>query len=169
MEGGTEENLYSDKSDETREEIFCSGDSCRILLSKACEHKRRNDKDEKSQNPVAMINRAAVILTYKPPAVRWINDADPYNEDPGIALQSVNEDRTVYLIAEQDADDSEAFEKWLSNNYSALFEAELEGWYTDESLWPKNRDRKLFNEWFEVGCHSVIEDTVGLPIEDDET
>ena len=54
-------------------------------------------------------------------------------------------------------------------NYEALFENELEGWYTDESLWPKKRDLKLFREWFNVECHTVIEDTVGLPIEDDET
>jgi hypothetical protein len=115
-----------------------------------------------------MINRAAIILKYKSPAVQWINEADPYNADPGISLESVNEDRKVYLIKDEDATGLEAIEQWIKMNYEALFENELKGWYTDENLWPKKRDLRLFREWFDVDYHSVIEDTVGLPIEDDE-
>ena len=55
-----------------------------------------------------------------------------------------------------------------STNYEALFEAELEGWYTDETLWPQKRTLKLFHQWFEVECHTVIEDTVGTPIVDED-
>ena len=44
-----------------------------------------------------MINRAAVILKYKKPAVTWINDADPVDNNPGITLLSANEDKIVYL------------------------------------------------------------------------
>ena len=58
-----------------------------------------------------MINRAAVILKYKEPAVKWINDADPYNENPGISLESINEENTVYLISNQDADSSTILKK----------------------------------------------------------
>lgn len=57
---------------------------------------------------------------------------------------------------------------WSRKNHAALFENELEGWYTDETLWPRNRDYKTFKEWFEVECHSVIMDTVGGEIYDDE-
>ena len=49
-----------------------------------------------------MLNRAAVILKYRGPAVRWINEADPYNEDPGISAESLMEERTIYLISEDD-------------------------------------------------------------------
>ena len=112
-----------------------------------------------------MINRSAVILKYKEPFVRWINEADPYKDDPGITSENANEDRTVYLITE---DDAENIEKWIALNFKTLFESELEGWYTDESLWPKKRDRKAFDEWFSVECHTVIIDTVGDAIEDDE-
>lgn len=118
-----------------------------------------------------MINRAAVILKYKAPAVKWINEADPNakGREFDISLESVNEERTVYLIPEEDADNDAAFKKWIRRYYSTLFEWELEGWYTDEEMWPKDRTLELFNEWFEVQCHTVIEDTVGDPIEDDET
>jgi len=51
-----------------------------------------------------MINRAAVILKYKPPFVKWVNDADPDNDDPGITIESVDLDRNVYLIHEDDAE-----------------------------------------------------------------
>ena len=116
-----------------------------------------------------MINRAAVLLRYREPAVRWINEADPYAEYSGIGLENVNRERTVYLIRDEDADDEEVFQRWLSSSYKMLFENELSGWYTDERLWPENRTMSLFREWFDVECHTVIEDTVGLPIVDDET
>ena len=115
-----------------------------------------------------MINRAAIILKYKLPAVQWINDTDPYNTDSVISLESVNEDRKVYLIMDEDADEPGAIEQWIKMNYEALFEKELKCWYTDESLWPERRDLKLFREWFDVDYHTVIEDTVNLPIEDVE-
>ena len=115
-----------------------------------------------------MLNRAAVILKYKEPAVQWINAADPYHDDQQISLESVNHERTVYLISDRDADDDKALARWIKLNYEVLLEAELEGWYTDESLWPQKRTFKLFQDWFEVECHTVIEDTVGTPIVDDE-
>ena len=113
-----------------------------------------------------MINRAAVLLQYKKPFVRWINEADPYKNDPGITSESANTDRTVYLITDEDG---ENVEEWIALNYKILFENELEGWYTDESLWPKKRNKKTFYEWFEVECHTVLIDTADGPILDDET
>jgi hypothetical protein len=115
-----------------------------------------------------MINRAAVMLKYKETAVQWIHDTDPSHDDSQISLESANRERTVYLISDHDADDDKALARWIKLNYEVLFEAELEGWYTDESLWPQKRTFKLFKEWFDVECHSVIEDTVGSPIEDGE-
>jgi hypothetical protein len=116
----------------------------------------------------SMINRSAVILKYKDPAIKWINASDPFNDDPGITIDSVNDDRTVYLIREEDADTPDILNKWIKMNYKNLFENELEGWYTDESLWPPKRDLKLFKKWFDVQCYTVLIDTVEAPIIDDE-
>jgi len=96
-----------------------------------------------------MINRSAIILKYKEPFVRWINEADPYDHDIALSLKEANEDRNVYLITEEGGED---FEKWISLNYKKLFEIELNDWYTDESLWPEKRNKKTFNEWFSVGA-----------------
>ena len=108
-------------------------------------------------------------MRYKEPAIRWINEADPYVDDPGITAERVNQERTIYLISDKDGDGPDAVARWMKKNYGELFELELEGWYTDPDLWPQKRTFKLFQEWFDVECHSVLIDTVGNEIYDDET
>jgi hypothetical protein len=112
-----------------------------------------------------MINRAAIILRSKAPMLEWINASDPYDDNPQNRIEDFNRDRIVSLISDHEADDDKALTRWIKANYQTLFEAELEGWYTDESLWPQKRTFKLFQEWFVVECHSVFEDMVGTPFE----
>lgn len=114
-----------------------------------------------------MLNRAAIILKPKAPFVDWINSSDPSigNE---ISIDETNEERTVFLVPEEAVDDPVNLLHWLKLNWQSLFESELDGWYTDESMWPQDRTFELFQEWVEVECHSCITDTVGEPIYDDE-
>lgn len=114
-----------------------------------------------------MINRAAILIKYKDPAIKWINEFDPIEDGPEITKESVNQDSTVYLISHIDADTPENLKLWISANYRPLFQTELEGWYTDESVWPK-MNLSRFNNWFDVECYPVVIDTVGTPIEDDD-
>ena len=86
----------------------------------------------------------------------------------GVTVADTYQDRTIYLIRDEDADDQDALDRWVHKNYKRLFEMELSDWYTDPSLFPKNLTLDLFHEWFEVECHSVIIDTVGGEIYDDE-
>ncbi len=52
-----------------------------------------------------MINRAAILLVYKQPAVDWINNKPvSYDRDLVISLEDTNTDRTIYLIRDKDAD-----------------------------------------------------------------
>jgi hypothetical protein len=69
-----------------------------------------------------MLNRAAIILKYKPPAIHWVNAADPSPESDPPSMEIANTERT-----------------W-----------------------------SLFREWFDVECHTVLIDTVGDAIYDDE-
>lgn len=112
-----------------------------------------------------MVNRGAVILKYKEPIFKWIIEADPSERKAEMTVEEANKERTVYLISD---DDAENVDKWIRENFGALFEAELEGWYTDETLWSRNRGYEVFMEWFDVECHSVIMDTVSGIIYDDE-
>lgn len=114
-----------------------------------------------------MVNRGAILLRYKAPAVEWINAADPRPGSTPITLGEVSDERTVYLISDTAGDTPETFERWLKRNFGWLFESELEGWYTDPALWPKDRTFKLFKQWFEVELHTVVFDTVDGAIYDD--
>lgn len=115
-----------------------------------------------------VINRAALVLRYKSPAVQWINDADPRPDSRTLSLDEVNEDQLVYLIRDEDADSPSHVEKWVRRNFKSLFENELSGWYTDPSLWPNPLTYQLFQGWFEVECHSMVVDTVGEVIKSEE-
>jgi len=112
-----------------------------------------------------MVNRAALIVRYKEPFVKWINESDPYNEDMDYSIDDANEDNTVYLI---DHAEAENLEEWIGLNFAVLFENELVSWYTDEALWPENRDLKLFKKWCAVECHTVLIDAGTDPVVDEE-
>ena len=81
---------------------------------------------------------------------------------------SVNDERTVYLVGDNVGDDSKRLEGWLKQNYAALFEMELEGWYTDRDLWPRHRSYNMFKEWFGPELHTVLVDLGKGDIYDDE-
>lgn len=112
-----------------------------------------------------MINRAAVLVRLKKPFINWINTVDPYDTRSSVTLEEANEDRTVYLIDDAEA---EHVEEWIDLNFMQLFECELEDWYQDETLWPQNIDKNLFDAWCEIECHTVVVDTVGGEISESE-
>lgn len=112
-----------------------------------------------------MINRAAVIVRLKAPFINWINTVDPYDKRSSVTIEEANEDRTVYLIDDAEADH---VDEWVSLNFMQLFECELEDWYQDETLWPQKIDRELFDAWCEIECHTVVVDTVGDEISESD-
>ena len=115
-----------------------------------------------------MINRAALLLRYRAPAVEWVNEADPYREDPGLTLETVNRQRNVYLVDEHEAANPDRIARWVDENYLVLFERELDSWYNDPDVWPRELSLDLFHAWFEVECHPVVSDMVGDEIWDDD-
>ena len=72
----------------------------------------------------------------------------------------------MYLVEVEDQDE---LARWLAQNHQALFEEELNGWYTDSALWPRNRSLKMLKEWCSFELHSVVVDTGASPLEDDES
>ena len=112
-----------------------------------------------------MLNRAALIIRYKQPFVDWINSVDSEPENT-ITLTEANQENTVYLV---EAEDTEELDDWLDLNYEAVFEDELNGWYTDPALWPDDRSLEFFKTWCGFELHTVIFDAGSSPLEDDET
>lgn len=108
-----------------------------------------------------MINRTAVILKYKAPAIKWINEIELQQGDKNLTSEEdVNSnDQNIYLISE-DENTPESTYIWCEQNYKILFMTELEDWYIDKKLWPNELSYKLFNQWFDINWHSTIIDTV---------
>ena len=97
------------------------------------------------------LNRTAIVLRPKQPFIDWINECDP--DGRPVTLEEVSDDNTVYLISE-DRDDN--VERAMRGYWREIFEEELFGWYTDESLWPKRLTYTMFRKWFDVEVHSVV-------------
>lgn len=108
-----------------------------------------------------MLNRGALLVRPAQPYLDWAASLD----DSGI-LPDPEGEVTVYLVPEYE-DDLEA-DKVLRRVYAEVFERELFGWCTDESLWPKRRTFTVFMAWFTVELHSIVEDLSNAPISDDD-
>jgi len=114
-----------------------------------------------------IIDRAAIIIKAKKPAVDWINKVDSMTGSDKITLKDVNTDCQLYLVPD-DVDSQDMAMVWAYKNAEVLLEDFMHGWYQDESLWPKVRDIDLFEKWLEIEYHSLIIDTVDAPINKEE-
>jgi len=112
-----------------------------------------------------MLNRSAIIVRAKQPFLEWLRQLpDPVRAD--FTLEEVNDEPQIYLLPQYEMMDEQ--EGLLRDCYEHLFRSQLEGWWTDETAWPSGRDFQMFNNWFEVQFHSVIEDLAWDPLLDDE-
>lgn len=109
-----------------------------------------------------MVNRGVLIVRPKQPYLDWAAGLDDSNLVP-----DAHGERTVYLIPEFESDDEAA--EILADLYAEIFERELDDWYTDESVWPQDRTLAMFNQWFDIEFHSVVEDLCAYALEDDES
>ena len=112
-----------------------------------------------------MLNRAALILRYKQPFVDWINAADPSAASHALTLEEVNQEHAVYLV---EVDDEGGLADWLTRHHRELFEEELNGWYTDPALWPRDWSLTTLREWCSSELHTIVVDAGESPLEDDE-
>ncbi|MBN2404582.1 MAG: hypothetical protein JXE06_03280 [Coriobacteriia bacterium] len=83
----------------------------------------------------------------------------------GDRLADADEDSTAYLVHVEDEAD---LEEWLELNGVTLFEEELNSWYTDPDLWPGDRSVALLKKWCVFELHTLVRDTGGPSIVDDE-
>jgi len=111
-----------------------------------------------------VLNRAVLIVRFEQAFVDWLNAADP-TPTHTITLAEVNEDSSAYLV---EVEDEKELEAWLALNGAMLFEEILNDWYTDPDLWPQDRSLDLFRKWCRFELHTIVLDTGGSPLEDDE-
>ena len=109
-----------------------------------------------AHNPAtpASVNRFAVILTPTEAFLDWVNGI---SGDDKMTIEELLEDTAVYLVPEDDQKPEICLKKY----FTALFESELEGWCTDETLWPRDRSYRVFKLFFNISIHSVVMDLGG--------
>ena len=107
------------------------------------------------------INRYAVILLPTEACLEWVKSC------PGddTALAEVEREPTVYLIPEGKA----APETYIRRHFKAIFEEELNSWYTDSDMWPKERSFKTFRKFFTIQVSTMVFDLgMGMIVKEDE-
>lgn len=76
-----------------------------------------------------MLNRAAIIIRPREPYIVWARSVFADAMDP-----TEGGEETVYLVP--DFEDEAGYERTLKKVWAEIFERELYGWCTDESMWP---------------------------------
>jgi hypothetical protein len=110
-----------------------------------------------------MLNRSAVIVRPKMPFYDWLRSVDDVDA-PELTVDEMGP--MLYLVP--DYEDPADAEKVLKKVYEEIFCRELEGWCTDEDVWPTDRSLKVFKQWFDVQHYEIGEDVGRGPIENDE-
>ena len=98
----------------------------------------------------ATINRHAVILVPTEACLEWVRSC--LGNDT--ALGEAEREPTVYLIPEGKSDP----ETYIRRHYKAMFEEELNSWYTDPDRWPNDRTFKTFAKFFTVHLSRMVFD-----------
>ena len=100
------------------------------------------------------INRNLFIVKPKQPFIDWINTMVDWNET--VHLDQFCRDCTTYLIPEF-LNEGEA-RRYIQSYKTHLFAIELNTWEADPKNWPKKRTPAMFDRWFDLEFHSMIND-----------
>jgi len=110
------------------------------------------------------INKHVVLVKPNERFMEWlysVTDPKPVKFD----LAELREQCSVYLIP--DFENAASGYRFIYENYEGILEEELSAWYTDETLWPKNRDLQMFQSWFDIEIHDLVFDLVDESVEKD--
>lgn len=102
------------------------------------------------------INRFVLVIEPTTAFLEWARKFP--DEDPKLTLEELLEDTSAYLMPHIDP------ESWLEQNYSRIFELELNDCGVDPSCWPKDLSFTAFKEFFSVRFCSIVIDMGEGPI-----
>ena len=113
---------------------------------------------ELSLDNLPAINRFVLVVEPTNVFLEWARKFP--DEDPTLTPDELLEDTSAYLIPQIDHDP----DLWLAQNFRKIFEIELNDWFVDATLWPKNRSFKVFKKFFSVRSCSIVIDMGEGPI-----
>lgn len=107
--------------------------------------------------------RTPVLVSKQQPYVDWANSFDD-----GVELSDdLAREKTVYLV--ETAESEATLDEILTNYWQDIFDEELFAWMEDEATWPTDRDRAMFDRWFEAAlAGSVVDLDPEAPLTDGE-
>jgi hypothetical protein len=112
------------------------------------------------------INRRLVFVVPKQAAFDWIVAVDPL--PLSLTLEQVRSELDGYLVSQEQVETTEDAQRWVYRRWEMFFEQFLNEWYSDETLWPKQRSLKMFKEWFDIRYHAMLWDMLDEPIEHED-
>lgn len=98
------------------------------------------------------VRRSAVVIKKQQPFLNWL-----LVYDKEMVIDDMVMEGDVYLLP--DFETTREMEKWMNKHFDKLFADQLNGWYTDESMWPQNRTFKMFKDWFSYSLYTMVWDT----------
>ena len=108
------------------------------------------------------INRFAVTLVPTEACLDWVRSCP--DGDNNTTMDEMRREPTIFLIP----DAKVVPEDFIRRHYKAMFEEELNSWYADPALWPKDLSFKSFKKFFAINISTVVYDLGKGPIEKDE-
>jgi hypothetical protein len=109
------------------------------------------------------INRHAIILLPTEACLEWVKSCPDYADDS--PLGPAEREPTVYLVP----DAKDAPDDYIRRHFKAMFEEELNSWYTDPSMWPAELSLSKFKEFFTILTTTMVYDLgKGRIVQEDE-
>jgi hypothetical protein len=107
------------------------------------------------------INRIAVMLIPTEACLNWINSCD----DDKMTLDEIRQEPTAFLLPQGKGEP----EAQVRRHYEAMFEEELNSWYSEPTMWPKDLSFKMFQKFFTIQVSSMVFDLgKGIIVKEDE-
>lgn len=104
---------------------------------------------------MALLYRTPLLIRRKQPYVDWAVNVDEESR----ALAGAFPDRREIYLAPVAAHE-QTLDEVLADCWEAIFEEELASWMEDESTWPPDRTRAMFDAWFSAELADAVIDLV---------
>jgi len=92
------------------------------------------------------LDSAVAIIKFKPPFIRWANTC---TADGNLYSKEFFADNSIAVVIPAYTFKSEA-RGYINTVWQDVFKYALTWWEGNEFLWPTERTRKMFGQWFEV-------------------
>ena len=98
------------------------------------------------------MNCFAVTLVPTEVCLAWIKSCPDGDDD--LTMAQLQDEPTIFSLPEGRLDP----ETSIRRHYKTMFEEELDSWYSDQDLWPKDLSFKNFKRFFTICVSTMVFD-----------